>query len=123
MQNYWPYKQRPDNWMQSFIRDFDRSLFNSIPLSDPSINFSVLPLDMDIQEKISKKFIKSCLHSSSPVKSLHVAESSLVLFDKKRQLRATKVLSILTTSVFQEVYRNVYGNNNPRKINLLIFLI
>lgn len=106
--DYWPYQIRPNDWMQRFLVDFNRQPFETIPLSSAD-SIPVPSLDIDETKKLSKKFLQSCMYSGSAVKSFHIAESSVVLFDKKRQLRATAVLRMLTTSIFNDVYSHVYG--------------
>ena len=108
--DYFPYKGYDQNWMHNFISSFDRKLYENVPISTPGV-VAVRGYPKSHESPLlSQYFVESSFHASSKVKTQHLAESSLLLFNKEKQHRAIAILRALTTVHHEQVYRQIYGD-------------
>ena len=111
--DFFPYKSHDPMWMENFLTTFDRSAYATTPISAQGVEpvMEVEKSGFDEKNLLSAQFTSSTFYTKrAPVNTQHLAESSLVLFHKLKQLRATEILKALTVKHHEEVYRQVYGD-------------
>ena len=108
--DYFPYKGYDHGWMQKFILDFNRAHYKDIPISIPGVH-TVNEHPKSIESPLlSRYFVESTFHTNAKVRTQHLAESSLLMFNKQKQHRAIAILRALTTVHHEQVYRQIYGD-------------
>ena len=94
--NWWPHYYTPfdEQWLHHFISNYDGNFHHIAVQNISSLKY--------FEREEFKGFVRS--------RSQHLAESSIVLFDKRRHRRTMAILEDITNRHGFELYRNTYGD-------------
>ena len=104
--NWWPHYYSPYDvqWLHHFISHYDGNFHHIVVQNISSMKY--------FEREEFKAFLTT--------RSQHLAESSIVLFDKSRHRRTMAILEDITNRYGFELYRNTYGDKESYWIGEMI---